>query len=63
MTTMEILHRGTPPGEKKYEATCNCCKTVVRFAQSEGEVTHSQRDGSFVTVKCPVCHGQIHQEL
>lgn len=52
---MEIIERGEPPEEKLYTAKCHRCKSLLRFKQSEGVVTHDQRDGSFVRVICPVC--------
>lgn len=57
---MEILHRGTPPSEREYKASCYNCRTVVKFKQSEGKITHDQRDGSYVSVSCPVCAGNIN---
>ncbi len=60
---MHIIKRGTPPQEREYEATCRNCRTEVRFQQSEGTVTYDQRDGDFVTVKCPVCGQPIHTAL
>lgn len=60
---MDILFRGTPPNEREREGTCNNCGTQVRFRESEGKVTHDQRDGDFVTVNCPVCARQIHVAL
>jgi len=60
---MEIIKRGTPPGEKIHEATCNSCKTEVRFKESEGKITYDQRDGNYVTVMCPVCNSLIYKAL
>lgn len=60
---MEIIERGTPPEEKVYEGRCMNCKTKVRFKRSEGKVTFDQRDGNFVTVKCPVCRHAINVYL
>ena len=56
---MQILKRGTLPSDLTYNATCHHCKTEIRFKQSEGKVTHDQREGSYVSVNCPVCGGQI----
>lgn len=60
---MKIIKKGTPPSDKVYEGTCRSCKTVVEFKQSEGKVTHDQRDGNFVSVRCPVCNSLIHVSL
>ena len=56
---MEILFKGTPPGEQQYEGHCTTCLTRVRFKRSEATESNDQRDPG-VYVKCPVCkHGNI----
>jgi len=54
-STMEILHRGTPPGERLCQGTCAYCGTIVRFVANEGVPYSDQREGDWWTVKCPVC--------
>ena len=60
---MEILKRGKKPEDKEYEATCQRCKTEIRFKQEEARITYDQRDGDFVTVECPVCNHPIHKAV
>lgn len=60
---MEIVKKGSLPSERMYEASCNHCGTVMRFKQSEGKVTHDQRDGSTVSVACPVCLYTVYKDL
>ena len=60
---MEIIKRGTKPEDARHIGTCANCKTEVEFARSEGVVTHDQRDGSFVSVDCPVCVYKIRSDL
>ena len=57
---MEIIKRGTPPGEKLYTGTCRSCTTEVRFKRDEAEVHSDQRDGETVFVACPICHANIY---
>jgi len=57
---MEIIKRGQVPEEKTYEATCRRRSTDVRFPQQEAKRTFDQRDGDFLTVKCPVCGHDIN---
>lgn len=52
---MKIIERGTMPGDRDWQATCTHCRTRFEFKQSEGEFHTDQRDGDYVTVKCPVC--------
>lgn len=60
---MEILKRGTPPKERTHQATCRACGTEFRFRESEGRVTHDQRDGDFIQIDCPVCAATVTVEL
>ena len=60
---MDILHRGQAPEDRIVETTCRRCGSVLRFRQSEGTVTHDQREGSFVEVGCPVCGGRVFASL
>lgn len=57
---MEILFKGTLPKDRDVEGTCYTCKTRVRFKVGEGTITSNQRDGTFVTVACPVCTNPIY---
>ncbi len=57
---MEIIKKGQPKNEKIYNATCRSCDTQIRFQRKEAKETFDQRDGNFLTVKCPVCGDSIH---
>lgn len=52
---VEIITRGQIPGERVHTCTCQTCKTVFRFKESEGEYSSDQRDGDAVKIACPVC--------
>jgi hypothetical protein len=54
---MEILKRGTPPGEKKHTFTCNSCKSKLRAKESEGTWT-PDRNKDYLVFVCPVCSQQ-----
>lgn len=58
---MRVIKKGIPPGEKLYIATCLWCKSEVEFKANEGKFTDDQRDGSYITVRCPVCENEIHK--
>lgn len=60
---IEIITRGIPPCETQYKCRCRSCMSVLKFVQSDGKITHDQRDGSFITIKCPVCGDKVHTEL
>ena len=60
---MQVVKKGQIPEEREFEATCHRCKSVLCFRQAEGKVTHDQREGSFVTVACPVCGHSVHASL
>jgi hypothetical protein len=57
---MEIIKKGQPKNEKTYHATCRDCGTRIKFQRKEAKETFDQRDGNYLTVKCPVCVENIH---
>lgn len=48
---MQVLFRGTPPGEQEYAATCHNCKSIVKFKAEETKATF----GNDRYILCPVC--------
>jgi len=60
---MIIIKRGTIPAERIYEATCRVCNTEVSFLQKEAKINYDQRDGNYLTIKCPVCESVIFKDL
>lgn len=60
---IEIIERGIKPENRKFTATCNGCKTKIRFLQSDGEVKYDQRDGTSVRVTCPECNKFIYVDI
>ena len=60
---MEVLKQGTHPDDKVFNGRCHYCAAEVRFRQSEGRITREQRDGDFITVRCPTCPENINVEL
>ena len=59
---MEILHKGTPPSARVHEATCNTCKTQIRFKQYEAKYHSDQREGDYLSIGCPVCGHSITKQ-
>lgn len=60
---MKILSYGKPPEERVHRLTCTNCYTVIEIKEGEGKVTHSQKDGSYISYKCPVCEKTITKDL
>lgn len=56
---IEILEKGTPPAARTYTARCRKCTSLLRFAQSDAEYQHDQRDGDFLAIECPVCRAAL----
>lgn len=52
---MKVIHRGSLPEEAIYQATCNNCSSILEFMQKEVRWEHSQREGTYVHFRCPVC--------
>lgn len=58
---INIIKRGKLPSEDILKSTCNRCKSELEFTSADGEMVHDPRDGGVtVTVKCPVCGGNVH---
>lgn len=60
---MEILKRGTLPEDKTYEATCDFCKTEVRFKRVEAKSVPNTRNENILEIECPVCHRKIYKDI
>ena len=59
---MEILKRGSV-FPKTADVTCRNCKSILRINEDDGAKHFDQRDGDFLTVKCPVCQAIITTSL
>lgn len=57
---MEILHKGELPEDKKWVGNCHKCSSRIRAKQSEIEVSHCQREGSYGSGTCPVCNSLMN---
>ena len=57
---MEILSRGNDPAKRQYTGTCTTCGTRVRFLKQEAKYHSDQRDGDYLSVKCPECPASIY---
>lgn len=55
---MDIIKKGSLPSERVYEATCNHCKTEVRFKRGEAKC-ETHRNEEYVMVECPLCKHTI----
>ena len=57
---MKIIERGILPEEKVYQARCTHCKSLLEFQKKEAECYSDVRNGSYLTITCPVCDYAIH---
>lgn len=51
---MEIIKRGTPPGDRQIQWDCKNCDSMMLAKQSEGRTVHD-RDGIMIEFTCPIC--------
>jgi hypothetical protein len=57
---MQIIKRGTPPGERKYRVGCHHCRTEFEFERPEARYKSVQRgDGDYLAIDCPVCDSTV----
>lgn len=52
---VEIVERGLPRSDNKFQARCPDCQTLFNFKRAEAEFVPDQRDGDALKIKCPVC--------
>ena len=50
---MKIIQKGIPPIKKGHEVTCRNCGCVFSFLQEEAKTVYDQRDGDYLSIKCP----------
>ena len=55
---VNVLFRGTPPGETIHYVTCRFCRSKLQFKRKEASYT-SDRDGEYLSIVCPVCEGNV----
>jgi DNA-directed RNA polymerase subunit RPC12/RpoP len=53
---MKTIKQGKLPEEKEHVATCRKCGTEFSFLEKEGQMIFDQRDGNYITIKCPYCN-------
>ncbi len=60
---MKILKKGILPKDKTYTVSCGNCHTKFQFKQHEGEIIEDDRDGDYITIKCPICKGHVNTSI
>ena len=53
---MKILEKGSLPEESIYRCRCCNCNTLYEFQRKEAVYVPEQRDGDYLTTKCPLCN-------
>ena len=57
---IEVMKKGVPPMDKKYETECNQCNSILRFLRSDVDRDNSPRNESYYRFKCPVCQKELY---
>jgi len=57
---IEILTKGTPKSEIKYELRCHDCGTVFTCQKIDMQFHSDQRDGDYTTINCPICSKKVY---
>ena len=60
---MKIIKHGIIPETVPYVVTCGYCKTEFEFLKMEAEVRSCQRDGTWLTIDCPVCNKSVMKDI
>ena len=56
---MKVIKQGQKPENKVYRGACRTCHTEVEFEQREAEYKVDQRDGDYLSIRCPTCSSAI----
>ena len=56
---IEIIKRGTPPGDRRRQVSCQGCHSILSVTAKDGVFVFDFRDGDFYRFKCPVCEAEI----
>lgn len=60
---IEVVKKGTPPMDKKYEGDCNNCKSTLRFLRSDVKQESSPKNECYYIFKCPVCKKDLYLDI
>lgn len=60
---MNIIKEGIKPKDRKYQLTCQTCATVFNIFEYEGTKSHDQREGDFISCKCPICDQIVNHQI
>jgi len=60
---MRIIKEGQKPEDKLYTLTCRKCKCEFEFKQIEAKINYDQRDGNFLSIRCPCCNEQCTKAI
>lgn len=58
---IQVIKQGILPENRKFKGSCNNCKCEIICSYNDGKYSNSQRDGSYLIVKCPTtgCTAEI----
>lgn len=60
---MKIIKRGKLPEERVHLFTCYKCRSEIEAKEGECMVQCTQREGTSITIICPVCDSLIYKNL
>lgn len=52
---VKIIKYGKLPEDKEYIQTCNNCGTEFSFLKKDAKLIEDFREGSFLSINCPLC--------
>ena len=58
---IKIIEKHSPTEfRRKYKFTCNHCHSVVMFTDDEIKIHNDNRNETYVSFECPVCHWSMN---
>lgn len=60
---MRIIKQGQKPEDILHTLICHKCKCEFEFKQIEAKMNYDQRDGNFLSIRCPCCNEYLTKSV
>ena len=59
MVSVKVIKQGQKPESRVYRGSCRTCHTEIEFERHEAKYNVDQRDGDYLSIRCPTCSSDI----
>jgi len=57
--SVKVIKQGQKPESRVYRGACRTCHTEIEFERHEAKYNVDQRDGDYLSIRCPTCSSDI----